>query len=276
MSEYQFTETQQNAIAAPDLGQHFALQDSVFTATNASIKAHYGTSSADQISFDAANRQMFNPYGSLGVTCPTVNAAAARPDLGASGPGNGSACPAPSPSFNRAMSAMDSGFNAYGPSASQVVLAEGDVRYAPARFVDQNNFAGPSVSDFTYQSRLMGTRDSVSSGCATDLDAGITMCALRDDPLPYPESSDPRTAYGVDEPRSQYWDGGMDGGYAAKMCNNMGNSEYPYSLTSMCNLESVEAGPAAHMLSQYNGVRAANGMRAGNNGVRACRNYHRK
>jgi len=255
MSTYEFTDTQQNAIAAPLVGQYFAEQDSVYTSNNASIKAHYGTSTPEQINFDAANRQMMNTYAELGVDCGATNMAAARPDLGMGGVGTGSACPKPSPSFQRAMKQMDSGFNSSGPSASQLVLAQGDTLYAPARFADQNNFSAPSLSDFTYQSRLMGTRDSVSSGCVTDFEAGITACALSDDPLPYSESTDPRTAYGVDEPHSQYWSGGYDSGYASKMCHNMNDRMYPNSNSAMCNLASVEPGPVAARMAQYNGVR---------------------
>ncbi len=252
VSQYQFTDTQQNAIAAPLVGQYFAEQDQVFSKDNASIKAHYGTSTVDQISFDAANRQMYNVYADLGVDCGRTNTAAARPDLGLGGPGRGSACPKPSPGFQKAMKQMDANFNTYGPSAAQLVLAEGDVLYAPARFVDQNNFAAPSVSDFTYQARLMGTRDAVSSGCTTDLETGMSMCALADNPLPYPESADPRTAYGVDEPHSQYWAGAEQGSYAPKMCHNIAHGMYPQSTSSMCNLASVEAGPVGKMLPPYN------------------------
>lgn len=255
ISTYEFNPAQQNAISAPIGGQYFAEQDVLYTQNNSSIKAPFGTSNADQISFDAANRQMFNDYAELGVDCGRVNSAAARPDMGIAGVGVGAACPGPSPSFHRAMMQMDSGFNAYGPSAEQLVLAQGDVLYAPARFADQNSYAGPSMSDFTFQSRLMGTRDTMSSGCETDVESGITMCALRDDPLPYPTSEDPRTMYGVNEPYSQYWAGEPDAGYVPKMCNNINNASAPNSVTSMCNLKNVEPGRQLPRLPVYNGSR---------------------
>jgi hypothetical protein len=257
MSSYPFTSTQQNALAAPLVGQYFAEQEQVFTQNNASVKAHYGTSTVDQISYDAGNRQMFNPNAELGLDCGRANTAGGRPDLGLSGPGMGSACPAPSTSFQKAAMSMDAQFNAYAPNARQLVLAQGDTYLAPARFADQNNYGAPSVSDFTYQSRLMGTRDVASSGCVTDQESGLSMCALTDDPLPYPSSGDPRTAYGVDSPNSQYWSGdyGITASTTPKLCHNIAHGSYPDSTSAMCNLQSVHPRGAPGMLPQYDGQR---------------------
>jgi hypothetical protein len=125
--------------------------------------------------------------------------------------------------------------------------------------VDQNNYVSPSVSDFTYQPRLMGTRDSVGSGCSsTAIDQTVgnsSMCALADDPLPYFRSSDPRTLYGVDEPHSSYWSSIDAGGLVAQGCGQMSQD---YALdTSMCNLGSVETGMPPRIPPAYGNNNAA-------------------
>ena len=243
-SEYQFTPSQSNMLSAPIVGQYFAEQDMVYTTDNASTKAHFGLSSNDQQSYDAANYWMFNPSLELGVDCGRTNEAAGRPNLSGVNSSGGGACYPMSTSAQRASMQLDANFNSYGPSAEQVVLAEGDIRYAPSRFVDQNNYVSPSVSDFTYQPRLMGTRDSVGSGCSnTAIDQTVgnsSMCALSDDPLPYFRSSDPRTLYGVDEPHSSYWSSIDAGGLVAQGCGQM-SQDYMLD-TSMCNVSSVEGG----------------------------------
>ncbi len=258
-SEYQFTPSQSNMLSAPIVGQYFAEQDMVYTTDNASTKAHFGLSSNDQQSYDAANYWMFNPSLELGVDCGRTNEAAGRPNLSGVNNSGGGACYPMSTSAQRASMQLDANFNSYGPSAEQVVLAEGDIRYAPSRFVDQNNYVSPSVSDFTYQPRLMGTRDSVGSGCSsTAIDQTVgnsSMCALADDPLPYFRSSDPRTLYGVDEPHSSYWSSIDAGGLVAQGCGQMSQD---YALdTSMCNLGSVETGMPPRIPPAYGNNNAA-------------------
>lgn len=248
VSEYQFTPVQTQALSAPIVGQYFAEQDQVFSRDNASTKAHFGSSSIDQQSYDAANYQMFNPTLELGVDCGRVNEAAARPDVGNSG------CYPASISAQKAATQMDANYNAFAPSAATVVLAEGDLRYAPARFADQNNYISPSMSDYTYQPRLMGTRDTVSGGCfSTQLDGTIgnsTTCALRDDPLPFYKSSDPRTAYGVDEPHSPYWANLEESNLVRSGCHAMSDNFQTHA--SMCNLNSVLPGfPQVRMPANY-------------------------
>lgn len=252
-SEYQFTPTQSNMLSAPVVGQYFAEQDMVYTTDNASTKAQFGLSSHDQQSYDAANYYMFNPAMELGVDCGRTNEAAGRPNLNAVSSAGGGACYPMSTSAQRASKQLDANFNSYAPSAEQVVLAEGDIRYAPARFVDQNNYVTPSMSDLTYQPRLMGTRDTIQSGCSnTSIDQTIgnsTTCALQDDPLPYFRSSDPRTLYGVDEPHSTYWSALDQGGLVGEGCSQMSDD---YLLdTSVCNLQSVETGMPPRIPPQY-------------------------
>lgn len=252
-SEYQFTPAQSNMLSAPVVGQYFAEQDMVYTTDNASTKAQFGLSSHDQQSYDAANYYMFNPTLELGVDCGRTNEAAGRPNLDLVSSAGGGACYPMSTSAQRASKQLDASFNSYAPSAEQVVLAEGDIRYAPSRFVDQNNYVSPSMSDLSYQPRLMGTRDAAQSGCSsTSIDQTIgnsTQCALQDDPLPYFRSSDPRTLYGVDEPHSEYWASLDQGGMVGTGCSQLSND---YTLdTSVCNVASVETGMPPRIPPQY-------------------------
>lgn len=247
LSEYHFTEAQANAISAPLLGQYFAEQDQLFSRDNASLKAHYGTSNEEQITYDAANRQFFNDTLELGLDCSRANTAAARPNANVTG----SACYPASPSATRAAKQIDANYNSYQPSAEQVVLAQGDIRYAPARFVDQNNFASPSITDFTFQPRLMGTRDYVGSGCSVDEEGQISTCALQDDPLPYQSVADPRTSWGVDDPHSDYWGSLGDSSLFTGSCVSTNGGQYPDNWSEMCSLAVVEPGPSRPVAPQY-------------------------
>ena len=260
-SEYQFTPMQSNMLSAPVVGQYFAEQDMVYSKDNSSTKAQFGLSSHDQQSYDAANYYMFNPTMELGVDCGRTNEAAGRPNLNGVTNSGGGACYPMSAAAQNASMQLDANFNSFGPSAEQVILAEGDIRYAPARFVDQNNYVSPAMSDFTYQPRLMGTRDGAASGCSsTGIDQTIgnsSMCALQDDPLPYYSSSDPRTVYGVDEPHSSYWSSLEGGGMVGQGCSQLSDN---YMLdTSACNLESVETGMPPRIPPQYGNAVADNG-----------------
>lgn len=261
---YQFTPSQANVVGAPVGANMFGEIDQVFSRDNASTKAHFGTSTVDAISYDAANRQFFNDTLELGVDCGRINSAAGRPDGGG---GSMGACYPASISAQRAAKQMDPSYNAYGPTASQVVLAQGDVRYAPSRFADQNNYSGPSISDDSFQPRLMGSRDVAPSGCATSLIdqtyGNISSCSLADDPLPYPDSTDPRKGYGVDTPHTQYWSPLALGGSAPEGCEIMAGDDMG---ASMCNIESVTSGASAPIPPNYTGEQAA---RAG--AVRAAR-----
>lgn len=269
VSQYHFTPLQSNAMSAPIAGQYFAEQDMVYTTDNASTKAHFGLSSIDQIQYDAANYYLFNPTLELGVDCGRVNEAAGRPNLNYISQTGGGACYPASISATKAAKQLDASYNDFAPSAEQIVLAEGDIRYAPARYVDQNNYVSPPLTDFTYQPRLMGTRDAVSQGCfnsSIDQTQGnTTTCSLNTaelgQPYPaYPTSSDPRTNYGVDEPHSQYWSSLNAGGVFPKGCQPMSDD---YTLgTSECNLHSTEAGPSK-IPPQY-----AMNLGMGGNGVR--------
>lgn len=261
-SEYQFTPMQSNMLSAPVVGQYFAEQDMVYSKDNSSTKAQFGLSSHDQQSYDAANYYMFNPTMELGVDCGRTNEAAGRPNLNGVSNSGGGACYPMSAAAQNASMQLDANFNSFGPSAEQVILAEGDIRYAPARFVDQNNYVSPAMSDFTYQPRLMGTRDGAASGCSsTGIDQTIgnsSMCALQDDPLPYFSSSDPRTVYGVDEPHSSYWSSLEGGGMVSQGCSQLSDN---YMLdTSACNLESVETGMPPRIPPQYGNAMSDNGQ----------------
>jgi hypothetical protein len=245
VSQYHFTPVQSNAMSAPIAGQYFAEQDMVYTTDNASTKAHFGLSSIDQIQYDAANYYLFNPTLELGVDCGRLNEAAGRPNLNYVSQAGGGACYPASISATKAAKQLDAGYNSFAPSAEQIVLAEGDIRYAPARYVDQNNYVSPPLTDFTYQPRLMGTRDVVGPGCyassMAQTQGNTSTCGLAGDPLPFPTSSDPRTSYGVDEPHSQYWSSLNLGGVFPQGCEPMADD---YTLgTSECNLAQVQAGP---------------------------------
>jgi hypothetical protein len=265
VSQYNFTPVQSNVMSAPIAGQYFAEQDMVYTTDNASTKAHFGLSSIDQIQYDAANYYLFNPTLELGVDCGRVNEAAGRPNLNYTSQAGGGACYPASISATKAAKQLDANYNDLAPSAQQIVLAEGDIRYAPARYVDQNNYISPPLTDFTYQPRLMGTRDTVSYGSYTsgiDQAQGNTSIAslLGDEALPFPRSSDPRTNYGVDEPHSQYWSSLDLGGVVPKGCMPMSDD---YTLgTSECNLSVTQGGMAPKIPPQY----AAN-LGMGGNGV---------
>lgn len=260
---YQFTPSQANVLGAPVGANMFGEIDQVFSRDNASTKAHYGTSTVDAMSYDAANRQFFNDTLELGVDCGRINSAAGRPDNGMAG----SACYPASTSAQRAAKQMNANYNSYGPSAEQVVLAQGDIRYAPARYADQNNYNGPSISDDSFQPRLMGTRDVAPSGCASSLIdqtyGNISSCALADDPLPYPSNTDPRMGYGVDSPHTEYWSPLELAGNAPVGCEVMTGDDMA---ASMCNLSSVMTGATAPIPPQYRGQQAS---RAG--AIRASR-----
>jgi len=264
---YQLSTAQANVLGAPVGGNMFGEIDQVFSRDNASTKAHYGTSTRDAINYDAANRQFFNDTMELGVDCGRINSAAGRPNLGGS---TGSACYPASMSAQRAAKAMDPKYNAYGPTADQVVLAQGDIRYAPARYVDQNNYNGPSISDDSYQPRLMGTRDVAPSGCSTsgiDQTIGnISSCALADDPLPYPTNTDPRMGYGVDSPHTEYWSALELSGAAPEGCEVMTGDDLA---TSMCNLDGVMTGATAPIPPQYSGQQTSRAGMQMNRGASA-------
>lgn len=247
-SMYQFSEAQANVIGAPVGANMFGEIDQVYTRDNASTKAHFGTSTRDAISFDAANRQFVNDTMELGVDCGRINAAAGRPNVG-----GGSACYPASIPTERTSKQMNPAYNSYAASAETVVLAQGDVWYAPSRYADQNNYMGPSISDDSFQPRLMGTRDVAPSGCSTsmvDQTLGNTStCALADNPLPYPSNTDPRVGYGVDSPHTTYWSPiDMAGSVAAAGCQVEDGS-------SMCNIGSVQPGGVAKAPPAYAPVR---------------------
>ena len=246
-STYQFSDSQANVIGAPVGANMFGEIDQVFTRDNASTKAHYGTSTVDATSYDAANRQFFNDTMELGVDCGRVNTAAGRPDVAGGG------CYPVSIQAQRASKEMDPSYNAYGPSAEQIVLAQGDILYAPSRFADQNNYSGPSISDDSFQPRLMGTRDVAPSGCSTSMIdqtvGNVSTCSLADDPLPYPSETDPRVGYGVDSPHTEFWTPIEDaGGMAMAGCEVMTGDDLA---ASMCNIESVQGGLAPQIPPAY-------------------------
>jgi hypothetical protein len=246
-STYNFSDSQANIIGAPVGANMFGEIDQVFSRDNASTKAHYGTSTTDAISYDAANRQFFNDTMELGVDCGRLNMAAGRPDVA------GGRCYPPSISAQRASKQMNASYNSYGPSAEQIVLAEGDIRYAPSRFADQNNYMGPSISDDSFQPRLMGTRDVAPTGCSSsNIDqtfGNVSSCGLADDPLPYPDSTDPRVGYGVDSPHSDYWSPiDMAGSSAMAGCQAMTGDDMA---ASMCNIDSVMGGIQAPSQPTY-------------------------
>lgn len=249
---YQFTPGQSNVMGAPVGSTMFGEIEQVYSRDNASTKAHFGTSSKDAASYDAANRQFFNDTLELGVDCGRINSAAGRPDLGVTT--GGAACYPASISVQRTAKSLNPTYNAYGPTAEQVVLAQGDIRYAPSRFADQNNYSGPSISDKSFQPRLMGTRDVAPSGCATSLIdqtyGNISSCALSDDPLPYPSTTDPRVGYGVDSPHTEYWSPLELSGVTPEGCEIMSGDDVS---ASMCNLTSVTGGGASPIPPNYTG-----------------------
>lgn len=250
-SMYEFSASQANVIGAPVGASMFGEIDQIYSRDNASTKAHFGTSTTDAISYDAANRQFFNDTMALGVDCGRLNVAAGRPNLSVTT--GGSACYPASISQQVASRQMDSAYNSYGPSAEQVVLAQGDIRYAPSRFADLNNYSGPSISDDSFQPRLMGTRDAAPSGCSTTMleqsQGGMSSCSLADNPLPYPSTTDPRVGYGSDSPHTQYWSPiDMAGSAAAAGCSVMNNDSMS---SSVCNISSVQGGSAASIPQQY-------------------------
>jgi hypothetical protein len=217
-SQYQLSPTQSNFMSAPMTGEYFAQQDQVFTTDNSSVNAPFGTSTRDQISYDSAGYQFFNNTMYQKVDCSRVNSAAGRPNVG---PGQG--CYPASVPAQRAAVQMDANYGVGPVTASQLVLAQGDLLYAPARFADQNNYMGPSISDNTYQPRLLGSKDVVPSGCSTSqVDqtfGGVTMCGVN-----MPFDSDPRTAYGVDSPTGGFWDRLAMGGADDGSCVSVGGS----------------------------------------------------
>lgn len=242
---YQFSEAQANVIGAPVGANMFGEIDQVYTRDNASTKAHFGTSTRDAISFDASNRQFVNDTMALGVDCGRINTAAGRPNVGIMG----AACYPASVPVEQAAKKMDPAYNSYAASAQTVVLAQGDVLYAPSRFADQNNYIGPSISDDSFQPRLMGTRDVAPSGCASSMleqtIGNTSVCALADDPLPYPSNTDPRVGYSVDSPHTDYWSPmDMAGASAEAGCRVEDGA-------SMCNIQSVQGGGPARVPSSY-------------------------
>jgi hypothetical protein len=253
---YQFTPAQANVLGAPVGANMFGEIDQVFNRDNASTKAHFGTSTVDAISYDAANRQFFNDTLELGVDCGRINSAAGRPDLNFATAG--SACYPASTSAQRAAKQMNPNYNSYGPTAEQVVLAQGDIRYAPSRFADQNNYNGPSISDNSFQPRLMGTRDVVTSGCSTSLIdqtyGNTSSCALSDDPLPYPSTTDPRVGYGVDSPHTDYWSPMELAGESPEGCQVVMGDDVS---ASMCNITSVQSGGMTPIPPNYTDEQAA-------------------
>ena len=260
-SMYQFSPTQANVIGAPVGASMFGEIDQVYERDNASTKAHFGTSTIDAISYDAANWQFYNPVMALGVDCGRINVAAGRPDLAVAT--SGSACYPASISQQTASKQMDAAYNSYGPSAEQVVLAEGDIRYAPSRFADLNNYSGPSLSDDSFQPRLMGTRDVAPAGCSTTMleqsQGNMSSCALSDDPLPYPSNTDPRVGYGVDSPHTQFWTPIDQVGSSASAGCHVVSADNVSS--SVCNIASVQGGASPQIAEQYKPV--PNGTAAG-------------
>lgn len=245
-SYYALSPGQSNQLSTPDVAQSWGTISQAYTSDNSSTFAKFGLSSREQESFDAANYRLWNQFLEMGTSCGAVNLGTGRPNLSGNLVSGGGACPMPSKSMETAAIALDPRYNFGDNTAEQVTLASGDVLYAPGRFVDQMNYVEPT-SDFTYQPRLMGTRDNVSSGCFTsgiDQTQGNTAtCALQEDlRLPYWSSSDPRTNYGTDEPHSMYW-APMDlGGLMPDSCVPMA-SDYQLA-TSECNRRAVEGGRA--------------------------------
>ena len=227
---YHLTPAQANVLGAPVGANMFAEMDKVYSRDNASAKAQYGTSTVDAMNYDAANRQFFNDTLALGVDCGRLNASAGRPNVGFSG----SACYAPSQAVQRAAKAADSAYNSYGPTADQIVLAQGDVRYAPSRFAAPNNYNGVSINDGSYQPRLMGTRDAVPAGCTTNgsdqLYGNVSSCGFMNDAA----ATDPRVGYGVDSPNTDYWSPLELGEEALVGCQTFAES-------TMCNVNDVSA-----------------------------------
>ena len=242
LSTYNFSPEQTNLLSAPaSSGANFGDINMVYSRNNATSQGSFGLSTREEESFDAANYQMFNPTLSLGVDCSALNSSAGRPNQDQLGV---SACYPASPSAQKAAFQLDARYNTSGPSASQIVLAQGDILYAPSRFADQNNYISPEMSDYTFQPRLMGTRDNVSPGCVStgygESIGNSEYCALQGDlSLPYNVSSDPRTMYGVDEPRSGYWESLVLGGGEPKGCFPM---QFDQTQQYMCNVNQVEPG----------------------------------
>jgi hypothetical protein len=243
---YHLNAGQSNQLSTPAVAQSWATISQAYTSDNSSTFAQFGLSSREQESFDAANYRLFNIFLEMGTSCGAVNLGTGRPDLSGNLVSGGGACPMPSKSMEDAAIALDPRYNFGDSTAEQVTLASGDVLYAPGRYVDQMNYVEPT-SDFTYQPRLMGTRDNVSAGCHTsgiDQTQGNTAtCALQDDlKLPYWSSSDPRTNYGTDEPHSMYW-APMDlGGVMPDSCVPMA-ADYQLGV-SECNRRAVQGGRA--------------------------------
>ena len=233
LSMYQFSPQQAALLSAPNSsGGNFGDMNTVYSKNNSNTANSFGTTSREQQHFDIANYQMFNSSLSLGVDCAAINASAGRPDV------NGNGCFPASPSAQRAAVQLDAKYNTVGPTASEMVLAAGDLLLSPARFADQNSYVGPEISDFSFQPRLMGTRDTADDGCGNlGYDGSVESCALNGDlALPYPSSSDPRTMYGTSEPHSGFWD-------ELNLETNVDQGCYSGSSDqSMCNLESVELG----------------------------------
>lgn len=235
-----------NSMSTPSVARSWATINQAYTTDNSSTLSNFGVSGTEQESFDAANYWFFNPNLELGTSCGAVNLGTGRPDGNGVMNSGGGACPMPSPSMEKAAIGLDARYNIGDVTAEQVTLAQGDVLYAPGRYIDRMNYVEPT-SDFTYQPRLMGTRDNVNPGCYTsglDQTQGNTAtCALQDDlKLPYWSSSDPRTMYGTDEPHSMYW-APMDlGGVMPESCVPMA-ADYQLGV-SECNRRAVEGGRA--------------------------------
>jgi len=206
-------------MSAPVSSSAFAQMDQVFSRDNASVKAQYGISSRDATDYDAANRHTFNDMLQMSVDCGRVNAAGGRPNVNF----HGAACYAPSPDMYKQAVSSDAQYNAFAP-ADQLILMESDVRYALARFADQNNYAGPTVSDNTGG---VPARSAPYTGCETSnfhqASGALSMCSYENFPRPYPNNTDPREAYGVASPSGGFWDA-LPAAPDFKGCERVGES----------------------------------------------------
>lgn len=230
VSQYTLNNQESAYLAAP------VQQDRVYATDNASANAPFGTNTREQILFDSAGYQFFNSTLFTGVDCAKINSGAGRPSALM-----GQACYSPNAPSQQAAKQMNTSYNATDVSAKQMILAQGELLYAPARFSDQNNYAGPSMNDGSYKPQLLGTVDVTPSECHT-VNVNQTYGATNVCPA--------ALGYGSSVPSGQFWSG-----LSGMGAQDMSGCAYADG-TTMCGLSTVGGQSVNAPPAQYSGPQA--------------------